>query len=145
MPPFTTAGVLPPGVHQATWDEFAARYGGTSRRRRLLDGLLQAGRNLREAGVRVLWLGGSFVTATPDPDDFDGVWDPSRADFRKIDPILIDRDDLANGRFKQKAKYGGELLIGVETSTGRAFQTFFQEDLDGNPKGIVRLDLRTLP
>lgn len=147
LPPFTPAGVLPPGVHSATWDEVVARFGGAHRRDQLLDGLQRAGQNLRAAGARVIWLGGSFVTAREDPKDFDGVWDPSssRVDLDKVDPVLVDLKDLANGRMKQKAKYGGELLIGGETGSGLAFQKFFQQDLDGNPKGIVRLDLRTLP
>jgi hypothetical protein len=59
--------------------------------------------------------------------------------------VLVDPDDLVTGRYRQKAKYGGELLVGVETATGMPFQLFFQLDMNGDPKGIVRLDLRTLP
>jgi hypothetical protein len=145
LPLLTPDGVLPPGCHSATWDEMVERFGGSPRRVHLLDGLLRAGQNLRAAGARSLWLGGSFVTAKIDPSDFDGVWDPTNADLAKVDPILVDLHDLRNGRVKQKAKYGGELLIGVETGSGRAFQTYFQQDEYGNVKGIVRLDLRTLP
>jgi hypothetical protein len=145
LPPFTDAGVLPPGVHQATWDELVHRFGCSARRRALLQGLQAAAANLRQAGARVIWLGGSLVTDKEAPDDWDGVWDPSNTDMTKVDPVLIDPADLAAGRFRQKAKYGGELLVGVETASGMPFQLFFQMDENGDPKGIVRLDLRTLP
>lgn len=145
IPPFTETGVLPDGVHLASWNELAQCFGGSARRQVLLGGLQQAAANLRAAGVRVLWLGGSFVTDKEDPDDWDGVWDPSGCDMTKIDPVLLDPADLAAGRYRQKAKYSGELLIGVEGATGMAFQMYFRQDKNGDPKGIVRLDLRTLP
>jgi len=145
LPPFTATGSLPPGVHNASWDEFEKRFGGSPRREVLLQGLLEAATNLRAAGVRVLWLGGSFVTDKEEPNDWDGVWDPSNADLTKVDPVFIDQADLAAGRYRQKTKYGGELLVGIETATGMPFQLFFQLDKNGDPKGIVRLDLRTLP
>jgi len=145
LPPFTEGGVLPPGQHVATWEEVSARFGSTRRRRRLLDGLLRATTSLRAGGAIWVWLDGSFVTAKPDPEDFDGVWDPSMVDLDKVDPLLIDPDDMQNGRLKQKAKYGGELLAGIEGGSGLPFQQFFQQGPDGEVKGIVRLDLRTLP
>lgn len=145
LPPFTAVGSLPPGVHRASWDEVEKRFGGSPCRKVLLQGLQDAAVSLRAAGVRVLWLGGSFVTDKEEPDDWDGVWDPSNADLTKVDPVLIDQADLAAGRYGQKAKYGGELLVGVETVSGMPFQLFFQLDKNGDPRGIVRLDLRTLP
>lgn len=145
LPLLMAHGCLPPGVHSASWEEVAERFGGTARRDALLQGLLRAAVNLRAAGARVIWLDGSFVTDKEEPDDWDGVWDPSNADLAKVDPVLIDPADLAAGRYRQKAKYGGELLVGTETATRMPFQVFFQQDKNGDPKGIVRLDLRTLP
>ncbi len=145
LPKFTKTGLLPPGVHSATWEEVCARFGGTPRRARLLEGLLRAATNLRDAGALVIWLDGSFVTSKPDPEDFDGAWDPTRVDLRMVDPVLRDPHDMNTGRYKQKAKYGGELLVGTESESGMPFQLFFQQTLDGDTKGIVRLDLRTLP
>lgn len=145
LPDFTAAGLLPEGQHVATWDDVADRFGFTPRRRRLLDGLLEAATNLHSAGARYLWLDGSFTTTKPDPDDFDCAWDPYGVDLAKADPVLTDPVDLRTGRFRQKAKYGGEFLAGHEWETGMPFQIYFQQDEDGNAKGIVRLDLRTLP
>jgi hypothetical protein len=145
LPEFTEAGLLPPGLHRASWEEVSARFGGTRKRTRLLEGLLRVAINLRDAGAVTLWLDGSFTTSKPNPNDFDGVWDPTRVDLRKVDPVLLDRADLKTGRFKQKAKYGGELLISVNRGSGMPFEQFFQLTRDGETKGIVLLDLRTLP
>ncbi|MGH3631408.1 MAG: DUF6932 family protein, partial [Sciscionella sp.] len=141
----TSTGALPPGVHPASWAEIEDRFGGTSRREWLLRGLQEAARNLRDAGVDVMWLGGSFVTRKEDPDDWDGVWDPVGADLAKVDPVICDLNDIRNGRYRQKAKFGGELLVGFETASGLSFQEFLQVDQNGDRKGIVLLDLRTVP
>lgn len=146
LPPFTPKGLLPPGLHRATWDELCSTFGSTRRRRRLLEGLLRVATNLRDAGAVNLWLDGSFVTSKPNPDDFDGVWDPSRVNLRKVDPVLTDLSDLRNGRLRQKAKYHGELMISaMEQRSGLPFEQFFQQTSEGDVKGIVLLDLRTLP
>ncbi len=146
LPAFTSTGLLPPGLHRATWDELCSRFAGTRRRQRLLQGLLRVATNLRDAGAVNLWLDGSFVTSKPNPNDFDGVWDPSRVDLRKVDPILTDLVDLRGGRLKQIAKYDGELMISaIERRSGLPFEQYFQQTPDGDVKGIVLLDLRTLP
>jgi hypothetical protein len=145
LPAFTRDGILPEGCHSATWQELCDRFGGTDRRDRLLEGLRLAGSNLRDAGATRLWLGGSFVTAKLEPQDFDAVWSMTSVDLRKVDPLFLDEADLRNGRLRQKAKYGGELFAGTEAESGQPFQVFFQMDRDGKAKGIVRLDLRTMP
>ena len=52
IPPFEESGNLPAGIHEATWNEFSARYGTTPHRRNLLDGLGLALVALRRAGCR---------------------------------------------------------------------------------------------
>jgi uncharacterized protein DUF6932 len=53
IPPFDPAtGNLPPGVHEATWDEIVARYGYTPHHLALLAGLKAALDSLRAAGCR---------------------------------------------------------------------------------------------
>lgn len=72
MPPFDATGNLPPGIHEATWEEFVARYGATSRRLTLLAGLKAALDALRTAGCQRAYIDGSFVTNKAIPGDFDG-------------------------------------------------------------------------
>ncbi|HUP69973.1 MAG TPA: hypothetical protein VM142_09180 [Acidimicrobiales bacterium] len=142
MIPDFVDGVLPAGEHLATWDEITTRFGTTSHRRHLLDGLHGACSSLASAGCVLLWLNGSFVTDKPWPNDFDACWDPAGVDLDAIDPVLL---DLAHPRTAQKERYGGELFPNVEElASGSLFVDFFQTDLNtGLPKGIIVLDLRS--
>jgi hypothetical protein len=107
IPAFNERGNLPPGVHQATWKQLTKRFGRTIRRRRLLYGLRAALLALRDAGCRVVYIDGSFVTAKKAPGDFDGCWDTQGVNAELLDPVLLTFDQ---GRAAQKAKYLGELF-----------------------------------
>ena len=142
IPPFDDSGNLPPGVHEATWDEFADRFGITPQRRALLAGLYSALQVLQSAGCRTVYIDGSFVTNKLVPNDFDACWDIEGVNPDQLDPVLLTFDDR---RAAQKAKYLGELFPAqlTEGGSGGSFLAFFQVDKEtGNPKGIVALDLR---
>jgi hypothetical protein len=140
-----TSGNLPPGIHQATWEELERAFGSTPHRRALLEGLLRALSALRRAGCRRAYVDGSFVTAKEVPGDFDACWDLEGVDPDLLEPTLL---DFTNRRAAQKAKYGGELFIATDAAgpAGIRFLDFFQHDKrTGDPKGIVTLDLGGLP
>jgi hypothetical protein len=142
--PFDKTGNLPAGIHWASWKEFEKRFGTNARRRKLLAGLKQAIADLKAAGCQVLYVDGSFVTSKEFPNDFDGCWSIIGVNFDLVDPVLLDRNDLENGRKKQKAKFGGELFPAemTEGSSGKPFLEFFQTDREGKPKGIVGIRLK---
>lgn len=144
IPPFNSDGELPPGIHSATWQEFAQRFGTTPYRCELLAGLLAGLYELRRAGCQIVFIDGSFVTAKAVPGDFDVCWDVYSVNPSLLDPILLTFD---NGRAAQKAKYKGEFFPAqnVEADSGRVFLDFFQTNKNGNPKGIIALALRRLP
>jgi hypothetical protein len=138
------SGKLPPGIHVSTWDELAARFGRTDRRRRLLVGLREALESLRQAGCRRVYIDGSFVTAKRVPGDFDACWDADGVDPDLLDPVLL---DFTNLRAAQKARFGGELFVSsaVADLLGTRFVDFFQRDaITGRPKGMVAIDLECL-
>jgi hypothetical protein len=142
IPPFQEDGLLPPGLHGATWEEFVSRFGATPHRRRLLGGLKAALEELKRAGCGLAYVDGSFVTAKEVPGDYDGCWDVTNVDPTILDPVLLTFD---RGRATQKAKYLGEFFpaAAMETGSGRTFLDFQQIDKDtGDAKGIVALDLR---
>ncbi len=143
LPPLNKDGYLPPGVHWATWDEICDRFGDNPYRDRLLVGLRAALVNLKTAGCTTVYVDGSFVTGKEIPGDFDGCWERAGVDPEALDPVLL---DFSNGRAAQKAKYLGELFPTSSGggSTGQTFLEFFQSDQDGNPKGIIALDLGRL-
>ena len=89
LPPFNKDGMLPPGVHKASWRRFAERFGTTARRRSLLAGLKAALNALRAAGCRKVFIDGSFVTTKESPGDCDGCWDIEGVDPDALDPVLL--------------------------------------------------------
>lgn len=144
IPPFDEEGSLPPGIHQADWQEFENRFGASPYRREILVGLRRALEALRVANCELSYIDGSFVTSKELPGDYDGCWSCEGVDPEQLDPVLL---DFSNGRAAQKAKYFGELFPAEfrEGASGKTWLNFFQEDTDGRPKGIVAIDLTRLP
>jgi hypothetical protein len=147
LPPFDSEGNLPPGIHEASWAELEVAFATNAHRRRLLAGFKAVAMNLAECGCERVYLDGSFVTSEPVPADFDGAWELSGVDLRKLlssEPLLF---DFTNRRAAQKAKYLGEMFPADvrEASSGRTFIDFFQQDkTTGLSKGIVAIQLRTI-
>lgn len=134
---FEADGALPPGVHEATWEEFEARYGTNPHREGLLVGLKRALDELVAAGCRRVYVNGSFVTNCEYPNDFDGCWEPDGVDPGLLDPVLL---DTRFPRAAQKAKYGGELFpTSAPADAGFTMLEFFQLDRDGREKGIISI------
>ncbi len=141
IPPFDpTTGLLPQGIHEASWDEVVTRYGGTPRRQALLVGLTSGIEALRRARCRRVYIDGSFVTAKEEPGDFDVCWESAGVEGRLLDPVLL---LFVQGRAAQKAAYGGEFFIAesIADPHGTRYLMFFQHTRDGTPKGIVALTL----
>jgi len=141
IPGCKSNGLLPPGIHQGSWDEFKKRFGDTPHRRKLLSGLKTAARNLKSAGCKRIFINGSFITLKEQPNDFDALWDIDGVDPEKLDPVFL---DFSEKRAAQKGKYFGEFFPAqmVEADTGRLFLDFFQIDKEtGMPKGIVEINL----
>ena len=141
IPSFQETGNLSPGIHWAEWKELEERFGINLHRRKLLKGLKAVIASLRKAGCRAIYIDGSFVTVKELPNDFDGCWSVEGVDPDLLDPVLL---DFSNGRAAQKAKYGGELFPAelIEGGSGKTWLDFFQQDRNGNPKGIVGIRLK---
>jgi hypothetical protein len=144
IPPFRKiTGALPPGIHEATWQEFTLRFGYNRPRRRLIIGLEQVLQDLRLAGCRRVYIDGSFVMDKPQPEDFDCCWEVEGVDRSLLPPDLL---DIRYPRKAPKARYGGEIFPADEIAdpTGIVYLDYFQ--LDTRPskaivKGIVALNL----
>lgn len=138
-----TTGYLPPGVHSASWADIEPRFAGNDHRGRLTSGLLRACQNLAGAGCRLILLDGSFVSLKLLPGDYDAAWEPAGVDPYRLDPVLL---DFSNKRAAMKAKYGGELFLATDFAAyGISYRDFFQRDRSGVPKGVVEIDLGSLP
>lgn len=138
-----STGYLPTGIHPAGWAEIARRFAQNSHRDRLTTGLYTALKNLSTAGCRTVLLDGSFVTERDLPRDYDGAWETAGVDPNKVDPVLL---DFSNSRAAMKAKYGGELFpASAFAAPGVLYRAFFLKDRSGVSKGIVEIDLGSLP
>jgi hypothetical protein len=145
IPSFTSDGLLPPGVHEATWSEISTRFGYNFQRLSILAGLRTAANTLAGANCRRLWIDGSFVTGKKLPSDWDGCWDPIGVNPGLLDPAFLDPSPA--GRQIVKVKYLADLFPASVREAGKnlAFLEYFQIDkLSGSSKGLVLLNLRTL-
>jgi hypothetical protein len=72
IPEFNDDGYLPPGIHSATLEEIAARFGqGSELRRVQMESLRWLVDAAKRAGVRRIIVNGSFLTDLPEPNDVD--------------------------------------------------------------------------
>ena len=141
IPAPNAIGELPPGMHTATLEEVEAVFVTTPRRRHLFEGLRRAIQNLHAAGVRRIFIDGSFVTTKTDPNDIDGCWEwTADVHLDLLDPVFL---DFTQGRRAMREQYGVDFFLAtwVEAGSGLTFLDFFQRNRADDPKGIVQLDL----
>src|SRR3972149_5777713 len=125
LPAFTDNGLLPEGVHRATLEEFEQRFvyfDLSDRRYRLFEKLRELFRQARSSGiVRRIVVGGSFVTAKPEPNDFDCivVLDPSILEhgLRPMEYNVVSRRAA-------RRVFGGDVIPVIEDS--RYFHEYLQ-------------------
>jgi hypothetical protein len=142
-------GYLPLGIHDASLQEIRERLTWSDARRRLFSRFEEVLRQLFDAGVDEVFIGGSFATGAPAPNDIDAFW-PFKAglDLSKIDPVLLNMDervrDPATGKRVRpmKLKYGVELFVRIGPNArinGKLFHEFFGRSRDGLARGLIRL------
>jgi hypothetical protein len=108
-----------------------------------MSGLREAIELLSRAGCRAVYVGGSFVTSKDSPNDFDACWDNEGVSLifiHRLEPALL-------GSLKEQlARFGGELgrAQAITPQTGKEFLSFLQSDKNGNPRGVVAIDLGKL-
>jgi hypothetical protein len=128
IPEFNDDGYLPPGIHPATLEEIAARFGQETELRRVqMESLRWLVDLAKRAGVQRLVVNGSFVTDKPEPND--------------VDCVLLIGSDFPRDASAEAELIEGlpfiqmELLMqeGFEHLTERVFAT----DRDLVPKGMI--------
>lgn len=138
IPALNEMGELPPGNYEVSLDEIEKRFGhANERRRKLMRGFRAAAANLANAGVRKIWVDGSFVTDKGKPNDIDGVWEThDQIDLQVLDPVFLGK------REAMIKKYGLDFFPDViEAGSGPPFPAFFRINRDGVPKGILAVTL----
>ena len=141
IPAPNAVGELPPGIHITTLEEIKAVFAKTRRRRTLFGGLRRAVQNLQAAGVRRVFIDGSFVTTKANPNDVDGCWKwEENVNLDLLDPVFL---DFSRQRGAMKGKYHVDFFLAdwVEAGSGLTFLDFFQLNRSDEPKGIVMLGI----
>lgn len=123
-------GYLPPGIHPATLDEIATRFGVDSELRRVqMESLRWMVELAWQAGVLRIVVNGSFVTDVSEPNDIDCV-------------LLIDEtfpgDATACGKLLEGLPF---VTIEIAESDGfhRFTDRFFATDRNFEPKGMIEV------
>ncbi|UJR13228.1 hypothetical protein I4U23_000250 [Adineta vaga] len=74
IPDLNQSGRLPPGIYHTTFNELITRFATNSYRITLIEHLDVTLHELRDAGVREIIIGGSFISSTIYPGDIDMVY-----------------------------------------------------------------------
>jgi uncharacterized protein DUF6932 len=132
IPELNDVGYLPPGVHLASLDEIAARFGQESEiRQAQMDSLRWLVDMAKKAGVERLIINGSFVTDVLEPNDVDCALLLS-ADF-PLDPTAA--ADLSEGL----------PFVDLHMAEPKEFailiEQLYASDRDAVPKGVIEVVL----
>ena len=93
LPPFDDRGYLPPGIHECSFDELAARFGSGSPERIVqIKELRQFIDWCRQSGICRVIVNGSFVTPKASPIDVDVVILPKVG--QSIDTLQPEDEDI---------------------------------------------------
>lgn len=130
---FRADGCLSEGIHDATWAEFNDRFNTNLPRAVLLAQLLEFCQLLRAGNGAELFIDGSFITDKPEPKD--------------VDVCFVTRsiDDAVFTIWTKKTQKKRFPLIDIQPDDAGTYLEFFQTTRTGQPKGVVRLHLDTLP
>jgi hypothetical protein len=130
IPDCNDDGYLPPGIHPATLDQIAARFGRESELRQAqMESLRWLVDLAQRSGVGRIVVNGSFVTDKLEPND--------------VDCVLLIGPDFPNDTAAEAELLAGLPFINMELVDPRAFQQFtertFATDRKLVPQGKVEV------
>ena len=130
IPPFNDDGYLPAGIHPATLDEIAERFGSESELRRVqMDSVRWLVEIARRARAKRIVLNGSFVTEQYEPNDVDCV-------------LLIDWDIPPDRDAANELKEGLPFLdiaVVKQPDFDVLTRAYFAQDRDNIAKGLIEV------
>ncbi len=161
MPEFAEYGNLAPGVYRLSFADFKRQFGYNTRRQELLSKFEPVLQNLSQAGVKEVHVGGSFVTKKSMPKDIDFLWNKHESVFDRQFLQSVDRGILLQHDSAWLKQEGLQMMVDPPPGgTYKGMQYFFahgRAEWEGRirgawrltgatiPKGLVELDLTTLP
>jgi hypothetical protein len=145
-------GLLMPGEHKLTIEEFEKVFVHNDKRRLIFSGFQKLIEIFKHIECSHLYADGSFVTKKPFPSDIDICWhmdedrDTRNKQLEKLIKIckpLFFLKEKTNREFIQNEFYADVFPANtIEGGSGLMFKDFFQRDKDsGEQKGIIIIDL----
>lgn len=130
IPAFGEHGYLPPGLHRATMEEIAIRFGQQSEMRRVqMESLIWLVELAQRSGVQRIVVNGSFVTDKLEPND--------------VDCVLLVEAGFPSDKSAEDEMLSGLPFINMELVDQQAFEQFtektFATDRDLVPKGMIEV------
>jgi hypothetical protein len=130
IPSFNDDGYLPPGIHPATVEEIADRFGQDSELRQVqMESLRWLIELARRAGAQRIVVNGSFVTDKLEPND--------------VDCVLLIGPGFPHDHVAEAELIAGLPFINLELVDLEGFRQLtertFATDVDFVPKGIVEV------
>jgi len=140
IPDFLRGGILPPGVHECSWDELTDRFGRGQCRSKLCTELA----SLRDRALRCAFVGiiiwGSFPTGHAEPGDLDLLFvtrpGVSRDNVRPECAELLDPE-------RSRERFGHDFLSCTDDPEVLEYfaQNLGYDNRIGKQKGVLRLVL----
>lgn len=147
LPDFREDGWLPEGHHAATWEEIAARFGGTpGSRRAAVHSRLLAWRDAlrdRNVGGRVI-LDGSFISQKVGPGDFDAIFVYDEASVAALARDAEARNLIDINFIKERFRADVFVFSSTAVRDSPAFcrtDGFDRHKITQKPKGVVEVTL----
>lgn len=143
IPSADTDGDLPPGIHEAPWNEFQNRFCIFSRSDRRLRICQNIGLLIQEARssqiVESVIFGGSFVTQKSEPNDFDCIVVLKR----EVDYGALAPSQLWVAETKQASRrYNGDVFVArANHILLAALRSFLETNRNGKNVGLVEVRL----
>lgn len=146
IPTFNEDGWLPEGVYECTLEEAASRFGRfqqSDRRPQLWARFVAFVREAQACGlIDALVVDGSFISATPVPNDIDLIVVVSAHYDFSVDFPPRAYNVLSKRRVQQR--FGFDILVArADSAEYRRYEEFFQQVrlTPGRKKGLVRIPL----
>ena len=141
IPPVEPNGWLPPGHHEATWQEVVAHFanGEGSHRARLTERLLSWKECLVAEGVTgVVLLNGSYVSGKENPGDFD-VALMVQPDIQALKDMKPRLQELLDSEYCERELGFSMFFFPNNSSMLDSLRAMWDYTMDGTAKGVLEV------
>jgi len=147
IPQFNKKGWLPPGIYEASLEEFEKRFVYNKEREGIYRGLVVLIADLKKVGCQTMYVDGSFVTSKNRPGDADVCWEVKHtADYMTVVGLIAPVLKMVKfPRREQKQRYCADVFPANAPADNlmTPFIKYFQQDKDTKkPKGIIKINFQ---